>query len=176
MNKLIHLRWLIVVILLGYLGWQNLLSMAPVVGESDLSVRQSNLGVLLPAGRVAKTEAGLRVKQEPLYLDIKIPPRARQVNLKITTAGQADLIIGSRQDIGWSYVFWPLTISDQAETKIHSVIAQPIGLLESDYNWRFILSVKGLPDKDLIIKKAEVEILRRPFSWQWLNNKLLFWL
>ncbi len=176
MIKLIYLRWLIVLGLLVYLVWQNVWATAPLYADSNLLERQSGLGVLLPAGRVVKTNQGLQVKQEPLYLDVKIPPRANLVNLKITVTGSAELMIGSHKGQDWSYDFWPTKIDYQAEEKIYSITAYLVGPVAGDYNWRFILSVKGLADNDLFIKKAQVEILRQPFTWSWLSHKISDWL
>ncbi|MBU1038683.1 hypothetical protein KKC17_00370 [Patescibacteria group bacterium] len=171
-----YLRWLVPLVFLLYLAGQNLFSQASLSFDSWLLNRQPAVGILLPAGRVTRVEEGLKVKQEPLYLDIKIPPRAQAVKLKLLVKGQAEVTIGSRQVGEWSWQWWPQTKIEQGDEVIYLIVAEPIGQLAPDYSWRFILSIKDMPAEDLIIKKVQVEIVRNNFSKGWLKSRLFFWL
>jgi len=169
MKWLRHLEWLIPVLLIGYVAGQAVLATKVLVYQSDLTKRTAGLGILLPEGRVSKELYGIHLEQEPVYLDVRLPPRTETVSLSLTVNQDSPaMAILARVGAGWNYLKLPVEIKPVAGGRlVYKVTVSQLGFVGTDYYWRFLLSVPDLDKSNLVIYRAQADITRRPWFLNW---------
>ncbi len=80
-NKIIYLIYLLPIIILGYLVWQNFNPVLEV--RCDAGGKTRLCGELVPTARAEKTKDGAVIKEEPVYFDVKLPRKYDTVEAKI---------------------------------------------------------------------------------------------
>ncbi len=169
MRYLPYIRYAVPVLLVGYVLAQALLSY-PLTGTSQLHERTRFLGMLLPAGRVERVAAGMRLVGEPVYLDVRLPPRAQAYELEFITApGSLPLKLGVRQGRDWSYDF-PKVEATPTSTSgtTYRITVASVPYAEPDHAARVIISAPELSQGSITVARVQVRLMREPVSFAWL--------
>lgn len=165
MSRFWHLRWLIPLILVAYIVYQAIFSLQSITATTNFINRNHNFGVLLPAGRVERTESGIKLTAEPVYFDVKLPMRVATVELEIaTTAESAPLRIGVRQGGGWDYYFPEYVELSSLSAKTYRISVNEFKYVETNHAQRFLISAPNLESGQIIITGARVKISRHSFN------------
>lgn len=168
-----HIRYAVPTILVLYIVWQALVVSVPFKAFSALTAPKPAIGVLLPAGRVERVIEGVALMYEPVYVDVTLPLRARQVTFTITTTTEsAPIRLGVRQGPGWDYVFPDAEMTEQGGTRTYKIMVSNWQYLEPTYALRFLISSPKLVPGDVVFKDAQVTIEREPFSFSWLKQRI----
>jgi len=170
MRYIWHIRWVVPVLFLLFIAWQSLVATYSLQALTDFKQRTAWFEVLLPAGRVTKTDSGLVLKSEPVYVDVRLPLRAAAVTLELsTTAASVPVKLGVRQGSGFQYDY-SATEEFRGDTRTFRLRATNWPYLEPGHRLRFILSVPGLKPGNVVVTGAKVTVERRPFSWDWVKR------
>ena len=164
MSHFWHVRWLIPLALAAVMAYQAVFSTAPLIASTDFVKRTPNFGILLPAGRVTRTEVGLKLEAEPIYFDVKLPVRVATVELELTTTAEsAPGRIGVRQGGGWDYYF-PEYIESSSPHKTYKISINEFKYVEVNHAQRFLISAPGLSPGGVTVTGARATIYRSPFD------------
>ncbi|MBI5465828.1 MAG: hypothetical protein HY974_00895 [Candidatus Kerfeldbacteria bacterium] len=167
-----HLRWILPAAVVMFIAWQTFFGTSPLTGSTDFVARTSLFQVLLPAGRVERVQPGMSLQTEPVYIDVRIPPRTVQVTLELTaTPDSVPLQLGVRQGNGFEYLFKGQEIQGTGVRR-YSLRATSFSYLEPGRRLRFIVSAPKLQPGSIVITGASVNIMRQGFSWAWLSRAL----
>jgi len=79
--KIYYLFYLIPVVVMAYLFWQNSKPVLKV--RCDVDGQTPLCGELVPTSRVAETKGGSIIKEEPVYFDVKLPRKYDEVEAEI---------------------------------------------------------------------------------------------
>jgi hypothetical protein len=170
MSYLWHIRWALPAGLGWLIAWQTFFSTGVITAVTDFTARTKVFEVLQPAGRVTRTASGIVLQAEPVYVDVRIPPRTAAVTLKLQTAAEsAPLQLGVKQGNNFEYLFKGQEM--QGETvRRYSLRATSFPYLEPGRRLRFIISAPKLKPGDITVTGAEVEIVRQGLTWSWLKR------
>jgi len=147
------------------MAYQAVFSAAPLIASTDFVKRTPNFGILLPAGRVTRTEVGLKLEAEPIYFDVKLPVRASGVKLELTTTRQSSALkLGRRSGGDWDYYFPPLTHTIKPGEQIYLLTADEFKYIEPNHSQRFLISAPGLSPGGVTVTGARATIYRSPFD------------
>ncbi len=164
-----HIRWLIPVILLGYIFYQSFWANSLLVAFTDFSQRTAYFDVLLPAGRVERSATGIIIQQEPVYIDLRVPIRTGRVSLELlVTADSAPIKLGLQTGPEFSFDFQEQEIVKSADgLAYYNYEAREIKYVRPGNKIRFIISSPGLQAGDVVIKGAKVSLNRKKADIDW---------
>lgn len=178
MKYLPHIKWVIPVLLVGNVLWQAIIATNSLEAVTDFRERTPYFDVLLPAGRVARTDRGIVLKQEPVYIDVRLPVRAKSIALELkVTAISAPIKLGWQTDDNFTLAFSQAEpINYQGLVLYHYDLAD-INYVRPGYKGRFIISSPGLVPGSVVVNGATVSIKRKVVSLTWFKeqfNKILW--
>lgn len=171
-----HLRWLTPLILVGYVAFQAVFASGSLEARTDFKERTPYFDVLLPAGRVTRIKEGIILKQEPVYIDIRLPVRARQAALELKVASSsAPIKLGLEVGPDFNYEFAGKSAQTVAGLTLYRYDASDLNFIRPGHKVRFIISAPGLVPGSVMVKEATVSIKRAPATlawWQQLVSEL----
>ncbi|MDP3985827.1 MAG: hypothetical protein U1C53_02485 [Candidatus Veblenbacteria bacterium] len=170
MRYLWHIRWLTPLVLVGYVVWQALFASWSLEAVTDFRERTPYFDVLLPAGRGIRTERGIVLTHEPVYIDIRVPIRARgaAVELKVDSAS-APLKLGLQTGEEFSFEFNGHLPETVGGLTLYRYDAKELHYARPGHKVRFIISSPSLVPGSVVVKEATVSLKREPFSWPWFQ-------
>lgn len=175
MKYLIHVRWLLPAVLIGYVAWQALFASSTLTAETDFQVRAQYFDVLLPAGRVERTQAGIALESEPVYIDVRLPVRAKTAELEVVaTAGSTPFKLGVQTGQDFAMALSEAPAEATAQGTVYRYRATDFPYLRAGHKLRFIISSPSLMPGSIVITHAHVSLERQAFSWVWLKERLAF--
>ncbi|OGY92501.1 MAG: hypothetical protein A3H70_04635 [Candidatus Komeilibacteria bacterium RIFCSPLOWO2_02_FULL_48_11] len=170
-------RWvlyLMAIVFLGWIGWQNF-SPAPImVLRYKKGDPASPISDLYPHDRVIDLpENGSKQSfyREPIYFDVLVPPKIKQIAVDITWQNQLAPIVklGARKrGVDWIYNWQTLQDKNKSENEQRKTLTWPRQDFFIDNNRvNFSLSVPDLEDKygQIIVGDITATITREPFGW-----------
>jgi hypothetical protein len=83
--KLYHLLYLIPVVTVSYLFWQNTKPVSEVL--CDVRGKTALCGALVPTSRVQATSDGAEILSEPVYFDVRLPRKYDKVTAEVVYSG-----------------------------------------------------------------------------------------
>jgi len=170
MKYIWHIRWALPAGLGLFIGWQTFFSTAAITATTNFTARTKMFDILQPAGRVERTASGIALQAEPVYIDVRLPPRTAAVTLKLgTTAESAPLQLGVKQGNNFEYLFKGQEVQGDSARR-YSLRATSFPYLEPGRRLRFIISAPRFKPGDITISGAEVEVVRQGFSAAWLKR------
>ncbi len=170
-----YIRLVIVVIFLLYIGWQAVFSIATVKTQTDFKSRTKYWSMIMPEGRVVKTPNGIVANEEPLYFELKLPPRTKSITLTLNYSGNGNVNLGTRRGVDWNYEFTPARVEATNDHTTYTITADSPNYLESNHTQRFLISVGSLSPGGVTITQASAQIIRQRVSvkniWQSIFNQ-----
>lgn len=168
-----YIRPAIVLLFLLLVGWQAVFSTAPVVTRSNFFNRTNYWSMIMPAGRVVKKSAGIMINEEPVYFELKLPPRTKSIKLTLEYTGNGNVNLGVRRGVDWNYEFVPAVVEVSNQATIYEMVVDSPNYLESNHAQRFLISVTSLQPGEVVIKKVKAEIIRQQISLEKIWHSLV---
>jgi hypothetical protein len=167
------IKWSVPVLLVGYVLWQAMFATGSLMATTDFRERTPYFDVLLPAGRVELTADGIILKNEPVYIDVRLPVRAVSVSLAVkVSANSAPLQLGYQTSESFALVFsQSAPVSEQNYVLYHYDLTN-ISHVRSGHKVRFIISSPALLPGSILVKGASVSIKREPPTLNWWRGQL----
>lgn len=171
MKFLPYVRWCVGFVIVGYVLWQAFISVSPVTQITDFVNRTPLFSVLLPAARVERVAQGMSLRQEPVYVDVRLPLRVQAIELELfSMPSSSNFKVAVQRGPGFELEFSPIEVlASAAETK-YRVRVTDFPYLEPGTRVRFVISAPGLTPGAITVTRAQVTILRQPFSLAWLKS------
>ncbi len=169
-----YIKWSVVVLLVGYIVWQSLFAAGSLIAVTDFRERTPYFDVLLPAGRVERTEVGIVLKQEPVYIDVRLPVRAKSVILELAVANtRTPVKLAWQVNENFSLSFSDLEPISAGNQVLYRYNLTNINYVRSGHKVRFVISSPGLVPGTVIVKKANVSIKRERANLAWWHQHLV---
>lgn len=174
MPYLTHLRWLTPLVVVSFVLWLALVSSRPIIVTTNFTSRTPVVDVLQPAARVTRTPAGVALRQEPVYVDVTLPLRARAVTLELNVDAASPLFkLGVQQGPGFDISFPKDVATYQGGATRRYILRTGTPFYrEVGYRLRFVLSAPGFAPGSIVVQGGRVVIERAAFSWGWLGQRL----
>ncbi|MFH1866845.1 MAG: hypothetical protein ABIJ81_02055 [Patescibacteria group bacterium] len=163
------LKVFIPLLLLLPVVWQGLISTNPIEVSTNFVKRTPWFDHLLPAGRVERQGDVFMLNAEPIYFNLRLPPRVERVMLSLELSeNMVDLRLGVQQGEGWSYYFpQQLTNSSQRTVIIEKFFYAP------SHRLRLIVSVPNLQSGQVGIRQVKASLMRHTFNWSWFGQTII---
>ncbi len=161
-----HLRWFIPLCVVGLALWQVFFSTAELVSSTDFTRETPYFNVLQPASRVARQPQGIALLEQPVYVDIHLPPRAVALTLDLQTTSRSNpLRLAVQQSQDFKLVFPPLQESSTADTHTYHLTMTDFPYLLPRHTVRLVLSASPWEPGSVVVTGASVKVQRAPFSF-----------
>ncbi len=168
-----HIRWLTPVILVGYVLAQAVLASSSLQAVTDFRERTPYFDVLLPAGRVDRTDQGVVLKQEPVYIDVRLPVRTRAIALELKlSADSAPIKLGWQTADDFTLAFSQSEPIRSGDLILYHYDLDDVNYVRPGHKGRFIISAPGLTPGKVVVKGASVSLKREPASLGWFKQQL----
>lgn len=173
MKHLAYIRWFVPAVLIGWVAWQALIASGSLEAVTDFRERTPFFDVLLPAGRVVRTGEGIVLKQEPVYIDVRLPVRAKSIALELkVTDSSSPIKVGWQAADNFNLVFSEAKpINDRGLTLYHYEL-NDINYVRPGHKTRFVISSPGLVPGSVIVTGASISIKRERPSLAWWHQYL----
>lgn len=168
-----YLKYIIFGVLIIYIGWQAVISSTVVKTFTNFKQRTNYWTMLMPEGRVQKSDSGIVLNEEPIYFELRLPSRTEKIDLTLVYEGNANLNLGIRRTSDWSYEFVPAQIQINNQTTVYHVVYDKPFYLEDTHRQRFMISVPNISPGGVIIKQVNASIYRSNISWSQIWHSLL---
>lgn len=178
MKYLWHIRWLTPLVLIGCVLWQAIVATGSLQAITDFRERTPYFDVLLPAGRVERTDRGVVLKQEPVYVDVRLPVRAKSMALELkVAAGSSPIKLGWQSDDNFTLAFNGSEPVESDNIILYHYDLDDINYVRPGHKGRFIISSPGLMSGSVIVTGASVSFRREPPSLNWFKQQFskLIW-
>jgi len=173
-----HLRWVVPLVLVGFVVWEGLGATSALTAETLFQSRTPYVDVLQPAGRVTRTSGGVVINQEPVYIDVRLPVRAQAVNLELelVQVPPPDLTVpstyprlGVQTAEGFAFTFMSDSPSLLGNTLYYRFPVAQLPYVRAGHVVRFIISVPSLTSHAVTVQSARVTVTREPLSLVWIS-------
>lgn len=167
MKIFLSIRWLIPVMLVGYVAGQALFAQSPLTATTNFIQRTPYFDVLLPAGRVERSAAGVVLKEEPVYIDARLPIRTSQLRLEVSVSvDSAPLKIGLQTQEGFNFLFSDIEPVVRGDEKIYYLEVPKIYYQRPAHKVRFIISVPNFRPSSVWVRGASINFQRQSLTLQ----------
>lgn len=168
MKYVFYIRCLTPIFIVGYILWQALIATNSLAAITNFQERTAFFDMLLPAGRVERTTEGIKLLTEPVYIDVRLPIRAKSVALELkVTDTSAPIKVGWQSDDDFVFDFSQATSTFSPGVILYHYDVKEINYLQPGHRGRFIISVPTLVPGSVLLKEATVSINREPVSFNW---------
>jgi len=174
MRYIRRMRWFVLVLLAGYVAWQSVIASGSLEAVTDFRERTPYFDVLLPAGRVERSEQGIILNQEPVYIDVRLPVRAKSAALELKVdSSSAPLKLGIQTGEGFNFEFSGLPAETVGEFTLYRYDALDLTYVRPGHKLRFIISAPGLVTDSVVVKQATISVKRAPASLSWWQEQFM---
>lgn len=168
MKYLWQIRWLIPCLLVGYVLWQALFAAGSLEAATDFRERTPYFDVLLPAGRVERTAEGIVLKQEPVYIDIRLPVRVSSAFVELKIDGRsAPIRLGLQTGDDFAFAFSKDEPETTAGLTLYRYDTSEFDYARPGHKARFIISAPALTPGSIVVKGATVSFRRQSSDLDW---------
>lgn len=168
MRYIEYIKLAIPILLVGFVTWQAVFAAGVLVAVTDFRERTPYFDGLLPAGRVERTDEGIVLNQEPVYIDIRLPVRARSIALELkTTDTSAPIKLAWQTDDNFTLLFSDLEPVRQEGLTLYHYNLMDINYARPGHKGRFVISAPGLVPGSVVVKGASISIEREQASLFW---------
>lgn len=169
-----HIRWLTPVLLVGYILCQAIIFNNSLEAITNFRERTAFFDVLLPAGRVERTPEGIKLLAEPVYVDVRLPIRAKSAALELKLSHTSVPIkLGWQTEDGFVFDFSQTVSSFSPGLILYHYDVKEINYVRPGHKGRFIISSPNLSPRSVLIKEATISIKREQLSFNWLRKLLI---
>lgn len=162
MKYLNVLRWPVLVLIVGAVAWQSAFDSAPLIAATNFFTRTPVFAMVQPPSRAQQTDRGVTLVQEPVYFDLRIPPRATTLSFALTvTSESTPFTLGVQKGEQWDFSYPATTITKQGDRQVYEFSIPTSELvLRSGYTARVLLSAPSLAPGHITLVGARAVFTR----------------